>query len=193
MVRQYQRKNEALDPKNLWVALNMVKSGSSVRTVAKFYGINHETLRRYWKARKGDLDEAKVTDPAKSGRPTVFSEEQEEALKKYLLSCIDCNIDITVKDIRTMAFDYAQELGVSTPSWNDRKMAGIEWFYGFRKRHPDFLAAEQGAAKKNKNSLVAVQEAPKKHKKSEIEARKVGPKKKELPAKTTHKIFLKIS
>lgn len=143
MVREYQRKHEVLDPKKLRSALSVVQRGASVRSAAKYFGINHQTLRRYWKVHKaseGEFGSSVIpVDPAKCGRATLFSEDQEDALKNYLMNYPDDpdSFVLTVEYVRRLAFHFAQELGISTPPWNRKQMAGIDWFYGFRKRHPD--------------------------------------------------------
>uniref|UniRef100_A0A1B0DQ92 PTHB1 N-terminal domain-containing protein n=1 Tax=Phlebotomus papatasi TaxID=29031 RepID=A0A1B0DQ92_PHLPP len=74
-------------------ALRVVKSGISVRSTAKSFGINHQTLRRYWKAWKASEGElgssATPVEAVKSGRATWFSEDEEDALKNFLLNYPD--------------------------------------------------------------------------------------------------------
>uniref|UniRef100_A0A1B0D8K9 Uncharacterized protein n=1 Tax=Phlebotomus papatasi TaxID=29031 RepID=A0A1B0D8K9_PHLPP len=108
------------------------------RSAAKSQGINRETLRLYWKVRGGELENTKLLKTVKPGRSSVFNEAQEAALEKYLLDCSDSYFGLTINNVRKLAFDFAHQLKISTPSsWDRKKIAGIDWFYNFRKRHPN--------------------------------------------------------
>lgn len=71
----------------------------------------------------------------------VFSIKQEKDFIVYILKIIKKYglKSISVKEIRTMAYDFAVLEGIEHPkAWKDAFMAGEEWYNKFRKRHPKF-------------------------------------------------------
>lgn len=45
---------------------------------------------------------------------------------------------LTARDCRQIAYEMAKMNNLPVPeSWEKNKMAGIDWFRGFRKRFPD--------------------------------------------------------
>lgn len=71
----------------------------------------------------------------------VFSIKQEKDFIVYVLKIIKQYSlkSISVKEIRTMANDFAVQEGIEHPkAWKDAFMAGEDWYNKFRKRHPKF-------------------------------------------------------
>ncbi|XP_043212195.1 SH3 domain-containing protein C23A1.17-like [Amphibalanus amphitrite] len=65
----------------------------------------------------------------------VFTDEQESILEGYLKEAAEIFFGLTPKDVRVLAYDCAKKYGITVPqSWEDNKMAGVEWFRSFRKR-----------------------------------------------------------
>lgn len=68
----------------------------------------------------------------------VFSTEQEKALTQYLLNCSKMHYGLTLKQLLTLAYEYAESSGCNYPkSWKENKCAGKDWAAGFRKRNPE--------------------------------------------------------
>ncbi|GAB0097604.1 hypothetical protein DMENIID0001_132640 [Sergentomyia squamirostris] len=91
-MRMYKRKKEAINPLNLVSALSVVENGLPIRSVARYYGLNYETLRKYYKEKENEKDSSvfpAAFELSKWGRSTIFTAEQENALKNYLLNCSD--------------------------------------------------------------------------------------------------------
>ena len=130
MPRNYKRKLGSnpysnYTAENVEKALKEIKSGKSIRKVAKEFKIPRETLRRTNKSGKS----------LKSyGRPTALSIEEERTLvEKINIACewgypLDCNdmkewvkqyLSYTKKDVKTFKNN--------TP--------GTDWCYSFAKRH----------------------------------------------------------
>lgn len=67
----------------------------------------------------------------------MFSIEEEQALRNYMLHASDMYFGLTSITGRALAFQYARILKKRVPnSWNKRRMAGIDWFASFMNRHP---------------------------------------------------------
>lgn len=68
----------------------------------------------------------------------VFSTEQEKALTQYLLNCSKMHYGLTLKQLLTLAYEYAEFSGCKHPkSWQENKCAGKDWAASFRKRNPE--------------------------------------------------------
>src|SRR5258705_5718589 len=89
---------------------------------------------RYVRKNKGS-PQARLT-PNYANRK-IFSEEQEQALESYLVTCAKMFYGLTIIDCRKLAFEMAIKNNLATPpNWNEKKMSGIEWMRGFLTRHP---------------------------------------------------------
>lgn len=67
---------------------------------------------------------------------TVFSADQENALQEYLINCSKMCYDLDPLECRKLAYEIAVYYSQKIPkNWEEKKMAGIYWLYGFRNRH----------------------------------------------------------
>jgi len=137
MVRNRQRKTS----KGLFVeddmkaAVEMVL-GCSVRRAAVLKNVNHVTLSRYVIKTKARSEENVRYAPNYSVR-MVFTAEQEEKLKYFLITCSKMYYGLPVEDCRRVAYEIAVMNKIPCPpSWEKKKVTGIDWFYNFLKRHP---------------------------------------------------------
>ena len=74
--------------------------------------------------------------PVHGGRfRDVFSAAQQEDLKSYLTAMDKMLFGLTKKQCRRLAFDFAEECGISHPFNKDTKMAGEDWLANFMKKH----------------------------------------------------------
>lgn len=142
MVRTYKRKNAPVSAKQLEEAIKAIqKNNVSVRAAAKAFSLSRVTLQRYLsKASSGEgsvSTSSKSIDVLKSGKSTVFTPDQEAALMEYLLKSSDMYFGLSSTEVKVLAFDYAKKLNLNVPGWEEKKQAGIEWFRGFMKRHPN--------------------------------------------------------
>lgn len=66
----------------------------------------------------------------------MFTDQQENHLEEYLKTASDIYFGLSVREVRKFAYDYATALRIKYPeSWNERKMAGEDWFTYYMKRH----------------------------------------------------------
>ncbi|KAJ8952593.1 hypothetical protein NQ318_004140 [Aromia moschata] len=65
----------------------------------------------------------------------VFSVEQENEIMEYILEMEKRFFGITYKDLRQLAFDFAQANNIPNNFNKDSKMASKKWIYGFLHRH----------------------------------------------------------
>jgi len=100
----------------------------SMRSLARAWQIPYRTLRN------------RVVGKVKgyghvSGRPTVFSQQEEEDLVKVITEMAEVGFPLTRSDIRKLAFEYAQKQGLKCFS-EIKKSAGYYWFENLMRRFP---------------------------------------------------------
>ncbi|XP_024884678.1 uncharacterized protein LOC112462849 [Temnothorax curvispinosus] len=84
-----------------------------------------------------NVSEENVTISRLGMRP-VISDNHERVLINYILHSSDIYFGLSAKEVRKLAYEYGKRLDLSIPpSWNERKIAGENWFSDFLKRHPN--------------------------------------------------------
>uniref|UniRef100_A0A3B5KSA6 HTH psq-type domain-containing protein n=1 Tax=Xiphophorus couchianus TaxID=32473 RepID=A0A3B5KSA6_9TELE len=127
----------------------ITKKSKSVRRVAKAHGICHVTLSRYCKSLQklreqgsGDLPSVGYWSSNK-----VFSEVQEEVLADYLTQAADLYYGLTPREVRKFAYLLAVTYNIKHPlTWDEKQMAGPDWFTLFMKRIPSLSIRSPEAA-----------------------------------------------
>jgi hypothetical protein len=135
MVRNYVRKTVLkYEPEVMRLALDAIKNNvMKVHAASKFFGIPRRTLRCHVKSPKRE----------KRGTTTVFSSTQELNMKFRVKYLALRGFPITILNFREMAFRYAtrlqrqKRLSNLPCGWRKASMATADWFYAYRKRHPD--------------------------------------------------------
>lgn len=143
MPRDRKRKtNIGLHTQNeMRAALRMIADGQKIRSVSKLTNIPFTTLYRYHNKIKNSSDE----DPMNTEKLTpnyavrkIFSDDQEKDIVNYLIKCSQMFYGLTILDTRKLAYEMATINKMKVPQkWHETKLAGIEWLYSFRKRHPN--------------------------------------------------------
>lgn len=67
----------------------------------------------------------------------VFTKQQEQELVTHILELEKTFYGVTPKEIRSLAFQLAAKNGLEHPFDKQSELAGHDWLYGFRKRHPE--------------------------------------------------------
>ncbi|KAF2886048.1 hypothetical protein ILUMI_20127, partial [Ignelater luminosus] len=68
----------------------------------------------------------------------IFSSELEDSIEQYLVTCSKMCYGLDTLETRRLAYEMAKYHNLKIPKvWVERQMAGIDWLYGFRKRHPE--------------------------------------------------------
>lgn len=129
MPRKYERQTE----KGKWTeetlkqAIAAIKSGRKIREVSRAFGIHEATLRT--KIKSGQVG------PPRLGRKTVFNEVQEKELADHIIKLALLFHGLNGRQVRRLAFEYADANGVVHNFDNEAKMAGRDWLTSFKKRH----------------------------------------------------------
>jgi hypothetical protein len=137
MPRTYARKSDiGLVPHNVMMeAVQLIKSGMSVRKAATEKGVSKSALSRY--VMKVDRAPGAVLCPNYS-HSQVFNTEQEKLLEDYLIHCSQMFYGLTPTHVRSLAYEMACKNEVTMPQkWSEAKLAGVDWFNAFIERHPD--------------------------------------------------------
>ncbi|KAI0235340.1 hypothetical protein LSAT2_014173, partial [Lamellibrachia satsuma] len=133
MVRTYKRKTErgAYGDETLKAALLALEE-QPLKAVSRLYNIPTRTLRRHRDNRvftRGAL----ALGPKKPALPTTA----ERTLRDHISYMENCLYGLTTVDVRRLAFDLAEKLGLKHNFSAETKMAGRDWLRGFFKRHED--------------------------------------------------------
>lgn len=116
-------------------AISKHLSGASIRTAAKEYNIPYPTLRRYVLKYKNDPNCSLIPNYEIN---TIFTLEQENELKNYVIECAQKFYGISAKEVRRIAYQMGKINNIQMPpTWNTNEMAGKEWFRFFKQRHPE--------------------------------------------------------
>ena len=112
------------NPKNIAVALNDVRSGGSVKEVAKMHKIPISTLR----------DKLKGAHPMSHGGQPVFTADEELTMESNLLICADYGMPLCNMDIKLFVKGYLNKLERNVNKFKNNT-PGDEWVKNFLARH----------------------------------------------------------
>lgn len=113
--------------------------GKNLKDAAASCNLNYMSLSRYIKKKEafqanpeGDVPSMGYT------MPTIFTEEEENILSDYLLTCAASNYGLTMKETRVIAYKLAKIYNKKVPeSWDNNEKAGEVWLKLFMQRHPN--------------------------------------------------------
>ncbi|XP_062558652.1 uncharacterized protein LOC134223503 [Armigeres subalbatus] len=130
----YRRKNVrrrwSLD--NMIQAVKTVRDGIPKREASRKYNVPRKTLDRY--LRKSTAGE-KVEMPPLGSLFPVFSRVQEDEMISELMKFSQSGYGLTSRDVRSLAFEKAEELGLDHPFNRTVKLAGKDWLKHFMLRN----------------------------------------------------------
>lgn len=120
---------------NLRKAIELVKSGSSVRKAGIMYGIPPKTLRRR-------VETGIYSKFSKSANAPRLGQENENELVEYIKSLEATGYIHTRLEIRKIAYCFAKRKGLEDIFDKNTEIAGSYWLEGFLRRHPDIQLKE---------------------------------------------------
>ncbi|XP_054706771.1 uncharacterized protein LOC129216581 [Uloborus diversus] len=116
---------------NLKEALMRLEAGEiGVNEAARYYGIPSRTLRR----RRKTGNNIKTSSLGPQG---VFGVENEKRLVKHIQRLEKCGFAPDKETIRTLAFQFAEKLGLNHRFNLESRMAGYDWLSSFLRRNPE--------------------------------------------------------
>jgi len=140
-MRNYIRKsNRGVDQADLEEAAKLVNDDSkSVRYAANQLSIPRTSLTRYLKQLKVAQDRGHPLPVVgyRNGRQ-VFTDSDEQELAQYILHAGTIYYGLSTTEVRKFAYEYAVanlDLQKIPRAWRETKAAGLDWLYGFLKRH----------------------------------------------------------
>ncbi|XP_041347801.1 uncharacterized protein LOC121367590 [Gigantopelta aegis] len=133
MVRIYKRKTDRgkYGGEKLKSALNALKD-QPLKQVSRQYGIPARTLRRH-RDLKVKYSGVVVLGP----KQPVLSHDVERLLIQHITHMERSLYGLSTVDVRRLAFELAERLGIKHNFKSESKMAGRDWLQGFFGRHPD--------------------------------------------------------
>lgn len=132
MLNKYKKKTNqgSGDPNVRQTAINLCKSGESVKSTTKKYGLAYATLYRHVKS-------GSVAPKLGRFRP-VFTEDQEVELTTYLKNKDNVFFGLTREECKNLAFTYAKNNNLKYPkNWDTYKKAGDDWLSSFLSHHKE--------------------------------------------------------
>ena len=116
---------------------SIINRDMSLCEAAKQYGIAKSTLSGYVRKLRNSGDESAVRFEPNYSCRQVLSNEDETLLVDYLITASRLHHGLSVKDARSMAFEFTQANDKVVPdSWVLKQTAGKDWLWGFMRRHP---------------------------------------------------------
>lgn len=111
-------------------AVSAIKNGSlSIRAASKRFKIPESTLRHRMK--KNDFTKRTLGPDGQLGLET------EEKLALHIIKLQSVGFAPTQKNVRMLAYNLAETLGIKHTFNKDHKTAGKVWFSSFMRRHPN--------------------------------------------------------
>ena len=68
-------------------------------------------------------------------KPTILSKDEENSLVGHILEMEERGFDLTILDVCKLAYSIMSKSGRKNPLNEEKKMAGYDWWHGFRYRH----------------------------------------------------------
>jgi len=116
---------------------SIINRDMSLCEAAKQYGIAKSTLSGYVRKLRNSGDESAVRFEPNYSCRQVLSNEDETLLVDYLITASRLHHGLSMKDARSMAFEFTQANDKVVPdSWVLKQTAGKDWLWGFMRRHP---------------------------------------------------------
>lgn len=113
-------------------ALEAIQNGCSLKKAERDFGVPRKTLRRH--------RDGKVNNPGKSslgGSMTVLQAKFEGQLVSHIQTMESALFGLTTTDVRKLAYQLAERLGMKHRFNTSDKMAGVDWLRGFLSRNPE--------------------------------------------------------
>lgn len=124
----------------------VIKKEKTAYGAAKEYNVDKATLLRHVKKfQASSLPSFEYKHNNDTNK--VFTDEEETLLVDYILKASRLNYGLTLKNVRSLAYQFATKNGKKCdPLWDTNKIAGKEWLRTFRKRHQKLLSLRKPEA-----------------------------------------------
>lgn len=153
MPRNYARKTKinSYNEETLEAALSAIRNdGRKIREVGRSFDIPESTLRK-----KLTGDGSKTP---RLGRKAIFPSETEAGLKHYVLTLAKLFYGVTPKQLRHLAFKYAEANNIPHKFNKETQLAGKDWLYGFLKRNPEIALRQPEGTSLNRIAAFNMEE-----------------------------------
>ncbi|RVE52221.1 hypothetical protein evm_003140 [Chilo suppressalis] len=115
--------------------IDLIYEGKKIREAAKIIEVPYTTLYRYYMKTLKNERNIKFTPNYENRK--IFTSSQEDMLVEYIVKCSQMFYGLTPVEVRQLAYEMAQTNNITVPQkWYKTELAGIDWLYHFRKRHP---------------------------------------------------------
>jgi hypothetical protein len=126
----YQGKLGQWKPENMAVAVKEVKENKMpLATAAKTKSVPRNTLRS--RLTTGSVSNRQL------GKGATLNAAKEDQLVRHLLLLDSKGFELTVTDVRGLAFHFVEKNGLNHKFNLENEMAGYDWVYSFLDRNPN--------------------------------------------------------
>lgn len=137
MVNKYKRTSDrqSWNENDMKAAIDAVNTGQmGWLKASKTFNVPQATLRRHYGGKNIRANNGVKT----LGRfCPVFSSELEKKLVAHIVELESQLFGLTSSEVRRLAFQLAERMGINSCFNAEKKIAGKDWFIGFRKRNPE--------------------------------------------------------
>lgn len=135
-------KRTPVNQQNITCAVNRVLSKDlSIREASRTYNVSKTTLIRHLSKYRKIEDSAEFRYQANNKTKQVFSAQEENSLKDYLITAARLHYGLTKMEVRCLAYQFAiANEKKCPPTWKEHKKAGKEWLRYFLKRYHPHLS-----------------------------------------------------
>ncbi|XP_031358597.1 tigger transposable element-derived protein 6-like, partial [Photinus pyralis] len=121
-------------------AIEYVETCKSIRKAAIRYSIPRKTLE--YRIKKGNSE-----GPQHMGPPSLFGKANEIRLVKHIKAMQATGFPMGRDDVRKLAFNFAEKLGLKHKFNREKGMAGYPWLARFLRDHPELsIRAAEGVS-----------------------------------------------
>lgn len=135
MVREYKKKYNT-------GRLNYTQDNMASALVDVGEGMTERAAAAKWKVPKSTLHHrvcGHIQSPGRSGNHTALLAGEERALAENMATLGDFGLAFDQEELRSFVKDHLDKMQRSIPQFKNNR-PGIDWVYGFMKRHSDLLS-----------------------------------------------------
>lgn len=140
MPRNYKRttNRQSWDEENMKRAImEVIEGNSGYRVASRNFSVPQSTLEDRVKKYRKNKNLKTAAEKGLGRFKTIFSAQQENMICKHIKDLEAQLFGLTYRDVRHLAFGMAEKNGIYHNFNRDTELAGMDWLYGFLRRHPE--------------------------------------------------------
>ncbi|CAG9133763.1 unnamed protein product [Plutella xylostella] len=115
----------------------VIEGRSGYRLASRQFAVPQSTLEDRVKEYRINNDLEQASKKGLGRFKTIFTDEQEDIKCQHIKDLEAQLFGLTYTDFRKLAFELAEKNAIDHSFNKDTKITGMEWLYGFLRRHPE--------------------------------------------------------